>query len=356
MTLASLGPRPASHLAANLPKLRKEPVLRHLPQPAHPGRAAGAGLVADDPVHRGEVAPAVEGEFIVKRQQRLGELVFDIVGMRLAVDRQPGLAHRGVRPVGLRPVAVERRGVDRMAVAAQRPDHLVIEAGRVERFLHRRPDVFDVAVGGGETPVLVAEDELHVAVHEGQLPGRGRQMVAEFVEALGGDRRQHVPGLLDVIDVTAGPAEHDQRIVMMVVADHGAGVEQLEMQAAEQQFLGLPHDEEAHLVIAIGTRMLQRQQHVDALVVDIGVGVARVVDQRRAAGRFRRFDAAFVRGRADRARPEAGVDLAGIDQLGKDGLVAGHGGLVECRGFMTAPADPNPGGQIAIPWIALRAV
>jgi hypothetical protein len=61
------------------------------------------------------------------------------------------------------------------------------------------------------------------------------------------------------------------RIRDLVVSDLELGVGEFEVDASEEQFLDLSHHEEAHLVVAGAPGVLEREQQIDALIVDVGV-------------------------------------------------------------------------------------
>src|SRR5437773_9669259 len=93
-SLAKLEQRP------HLPQLGREDDVERLAQVADAGGAAGAALVADDPLHRLDVAKAPLLEGILEVDQLLGQLVEVPVAAGVAIDREPGVAHRRIAAIG----------------------------------------------------------------------------------------------------------------------------------------------------------------------------------------------------------------------------------------------------------------
>ncbi len=121
-----------------------------------------------------------------------------------------------------------------------------------------------------------------MAVHERELARCGTEMVAELAESIRGDGREHVPRTGEVRQEDLGPTQDHEGVGDLVVADLELGVDELVVEAAEQQFLHLAHDEEAHLVVAGAAGVLKREQQIDALVVDVGIRGALELDEGRA--------------------------------------------------------------------------
>src|SRR5690606_35379131 len=106
-----LPPRPAPsgagrsrsrpQVATQLPEVRVELPLRAPAQVPHPGAPAGARLVADQPLHHGDVAQAPEPEGLVVLDQRLREEDELVALLHLLVDAQqladPPLVLLGLR-------------------------------------------------------------------------------------------------------------------------------------------------------------------------------------------------------------------------------------------------------------------
>src|SRR5262245_57066122 len=88
----------------HLPQLGEEDDVEGLAQLADAGGAAGAALVADDPLHRLDVAEAPLLEGILEVDPLLGQLVEVPVAAGVAIDREPGVAHRRITAIGRRPV------------------------------------------------------------------------------------------------------------------------------------------------------------------------------------------------------------------------------------------------------------
>jgi MFS family permease len=295
---------------ADLPQLREEAALEHPAEIGDPGGAAGAALHADNPLHRLDVSEAPLLEGILEVDQLLGQLVEIPVPGGVAIDGEPGVAHRGVRLVGLAPVALQPARRDREAASGEQPDRLVIEAGPLQRLVQQGVAGRPVAMGRQQGPVLVAEDELDQPVLVG-LESRG---VAEPVpegEIVGRrQRRQHVPGLDQLRLDARHPGGHLEGRGEVVGADPLARRLELVQRQLQPQLGRLVHDDEQHLVMLRRKRPLAVEQPVELQVlaiahrlaeVGMGAGLRRLL---RLAFRLRRVLRAQA-GLPGRAAPPA---------------------------------------------------
>src|SRR5262249_38537899 len=114
---------------AQIPELREEPRLEEAAEISHALGAAGAGLVADDALHRGDVTEPPLAEEIFEIDQLFAELVQVPMPRRVAVNADPRRLDRGVGLIGLAPIALAGGGIDGEAAPRQKPDRLRIDAG-----------------------------------------------------------------------------------------------------------------------------------------------------------------------------------------------------------------------------------
>src|SRR6185437_221542 len=162
--------RPAAprelHGGADLPELRKELELESFREVGHPARASGAGLVADDALHRLQVMAAPQLEVVIEVDQPLGELVQVPVLFRVVVDTEPRARDLLARAIRLAEIACQMILRNAIATPAQEPQRLVIERGRLQRALERRVRLRIALVHLEHLRMLVAEKELEHAVLE----------------------------------------------------------------------------------------------------------------------------------------------------------------------------------------------
>src|SRR6185437_1685053 len=119
------------HGRADLPELGKELELERLREVGHPARAPGAGLVADDPLHRLQVMAAPQLKLVVEVDQPLGELVQVPVLFRVVVDTEPRARDLLARAIRLAEVACQVILRNAIAAATQEPQRLVVERWRL---------------------------------------------------------------------------------------------------------------------------------------------------------------------------------------------------------------------------------
>jgi hypothetical protein len=148
-------------------QLREQHHVQHLAQVADAGRAAGAGLEADDALDRRHVAEAPGAEGGLHVDQLFGQFVQRPVVLGVAVDLQPGRQHGVVVDGRLGRVGIQARLRDRQPRARQQAHRLVIDRGRVQLAFEQGVVLGHDLVHGQHGGVLVPEDEFELAVLEG---------------------------------------------------------------------------------------------------------------------------------------------------------------------------------------------
>jgi hypothetical protein len=137
---------------------------------------------------------------------------------------------------------------------------LVVQAGRLEIGLQRRPQVLVVREDRDHLRILVAEQELHRPVLRRLEARRLAETIAELGVLDRRERLQHGPLLehlpLDRLD----PGQPLQRRRQVVGRDQRDRRPQLVRQLLEPQLGDLVLDDEQHLVVVVRDGLLRRQQ------------------------------------------------------------------------------------------------
>ena len=156
-----------------------------------------------------------------------------------------------------------------MVVAGEVAQELVVEAGGGEVGAKLLTGPLVVAEDPEHPRVLVAEQELHGPVLQRLEARRVAQLAAELRVLDRGQRRQHRPLLeqlpLDVLDA----GQPLQRRGHVVGADQRDRRPQLVDQQLQPQLGDLVLDDEEHLVVVVGDRVLGVEQPVQAEVAAV---------------------------------------------------------------------------------------
>ena len=106
------------------------------------------------------------------------------------------------------------------------------------------------------------------------LPGLEARGLAQVVAEPRVFRRrhgpQHVPGGIELFEDARHARQHLQRLGGVVFRDHAPCSLNLVERELHPQFRGLVLDDEQHLVMGLGQRLLRRQDMVDLQIVAIG--------------------------------------------------------------------------------------
>ena len=158
----------------------------------------------DDPLHDLEVAEAPLLEGVLDVDELLAGLVdAPVLGGR-GIDGGEDLDEVGVGGVRLGPVAVEQSLRDGVPLAGEVGEELVVERRLVEQLVERGPGALVVGEDVDHVGVLVAEQELDLAVLRGLEARAGGEEGADLGVLARGQRREHRPlvgeRVLDVLD------------------------------------------------------------------------------------------------------------------------------------------------------------
>jgi hypothetical protein len=207
--------------------------------------------------------------------------------LRVAVDDEPGLLQAFAERARHRPVALDLAGRHGQAAPRQQADRLVVERRRVQRCLHPGKQVGAVRMRLQHLGVLVAEAELdHPVLPALVAAARGERGAHRRV--LGRrHRRQHVPGVNELLHDLAHPGEHLEGAVQLVGRDRGDRRLELVQEQLHPQLAHLVLDDEQHLVVRARAALLRPEHLVEVEVVavthvaaEIGLGSGGVVGRR----------------------------------------------------------------------------
>ena len=156
------------------------------------------------------------------------------------------------------------------------------------RRLHLGEQVGPVRVRLQHLGVLVAEAELdHPVLPALEAAARGERRAHRRV--LGRrHRRQHVPGVDQLLHDLAHPGEHLEGALQLVGGDRGDRRLELVQQQLHPQLADLVLDDEQHLVVRVRAALLRAEHRVEMEVVavahvaaEVDLGGGRVVARRR---------------------------------------------------------------------------
>ena len=175
-------------MGPDVQQFREEGQRQCAPQELHARRAAGAGLVPDDALDGLHVPETPQLEGLLHVHQALAQGVLAPVAVRMAVDLHQHRYQFLAANIGLRPVPLDAVGRDRVALARQVAQELVVQGGRVQCRFQFGVDRRLVGEQSQHAGVLVAQQELHQPVLVG-LEARGRaEEVAELDVLAWGER------------------------------------------------------------------------------------------------------------------------------------------------------------------------
>lgn len=72
-------------------------MLGNMLKPTNTGGPACARFVTDDFVHGFKMPPTVKGNFLIPRNQCLGELIMNVIGIWCRIDAAPRCTHGWIR-------------------------------------------------------------------------------------------------------------------------------------------------------------------------------------------------------------------------------------------------------------------
>ena len=127
-----------------------------------------------------------------------------------------------------------------------------------------------------DVAILVAELEFEQAVLQRLEPGRAAERVPERGVFERRQRRQHAPGAEQLFLQARDARQHLERRIEIVAAHAFEHVVELVQEQAHPQLRHLVHDDEQHLVLLDGVRLLRVEQFVELQVFAVGLRGAEV--------------------------------------------------------------------------------
>ncbi|CAM0120688.1 conserved hypothetical protein [Stenotrophomonas maltophilia] len=253
-------------------QLGEEGQLQCLGQEAHAGRATGAALEADHPHHRAHVAEAPQLEGGLQVHQVLAQRVLAPVAVGVLVDAFEDRLQCVVSHVRLGPVVglVDRR--HGMAEPGQVLQELLVQARRLQHGAQLRLPGRVMLEHLQHLRVLVAQQELDVAVLQRLEARRWAQHVAEAHVLGRGQRFQHRPLLGQLAQHLLAARQHLAALPDFIALQEADCGTQLMAQQLQPQLRGLVLDDEEHLVMVrrAGQRLLRAEQLVQPQVAAVG--------------------------------------------------------------------------------------
>ncbi len=256
----------------------------------HPGRTAGAAPVTDDALHRFQVTEPPLLETVLQIDQLFRQLVQFPMPIRLLIDRCPGLQDAVIRLIGVGPVALQNCVGDLETVPFQGFEGDVIQAWSFQRGQQMRMNGGRFDEGRQHGAPLVPHQEFDLPVLRGLETGTAAQIVTEGQVVGRCHGRQHRPGLDQLRLNPRHPRQHLEGRAEGVFFQRSHRRAGFMDDQLHPQLSGLMDDDEQHLVMGVGNRLLRRQQVGQAQVTSIAQTVAeigmRAFRQRFAGFRF----------------------------------------------------------------------